>query len=100
MLLTQQRLAVQAIHLYCQLLKMLETVKSIGVMVQTLRCKWDNTHVYAASGVYTVKIESKVFGGFYFNNGGDKAKIVKWCLLVVDGAHLPQLLRLQLIYCD
>ena len=37
----------------------------------------DNTHVYAASGVYTVKIESKVFGGIYFNNGGDKAKITK-----------------------
>ena len=37
----------------------------------------NNTHVYAASGVYTVKIESKVFGGIYFNNGGDKAKITK-----------------------
>ena len=37
----------------------------------------NNTHVYAASGVYTVKIESKIFGGIYFNNGGDKAKITK-----------------------
>src|SRR6056300_1390172 len=37
----------------------------------------DNTHVYAASGVYTVKIESKIFGGVYFNNLGDKAKITK-----------------------
>ena len=37
----------------------------------------NNTHVYAASGVYTVKIESKIFGGLYFNNGGDKAKITK-----------------------
>ena len=37
----------------------------------------NNTHVYASSGVYTVKIESKVFGGIYFNNGGDKAKIVR-----------------------
>jgi len=37
----------------------------------------DNTHVYAASGVYTVKIESKIFGGIYFNNVGDKAKITK-----------------------
>jgi hypothetical protein len=37
----------------------------------------DNTHVYAASGVYTVKIESRLFGGIYFNNGGDKAKITK-----------------------
>lgn len=37
----------------------------------------DNTHVYAASGIYTVKIESRLFGGIYFNNGGDKAKITK-----------------------
>ena len=37
----------------------------------------NNTHVYAASGVYTVKIESKVFGGIYFNDMGDKAKIVR-----------------------
>ena len=44
--------------------------KSIGV-------NGDNTHVYAASGIYTVKIESKIFGGIYFNNLGDKAKITK-----------------------
>jgi hypothetical protein len=37
----------------------------------------NNTHVYAASGIYTVKIESKIFGGIYFNNLGDKAKITK-----------------------
>lgn len=37
----------------------------------------NNTHVYAASGIYTIKIESKIFGGIYFNNGGDKAKITK-----------------------
>jgi len=37
----------------------------------------DNTHVYAASGIYTVKIESRLFGGIYFNNLGDKAKITK-----------------------
>ena len=37
----------------------------------------NNTHVYAASGVYTVKIESNLFGGIYFNNTGDKAKITK-----------------------
>ena len=37
----------------------------------------NNTHVYAASGIYTVKIESKIFGGLYFNNLGDKAKITK-----------------------
>ena len=44
--------------------------KSIGV-------NGDNTHVYAASGIYTVKIESRLFGGIYFNNLGDKAKITK-----------------------
>jgi surface protein len=37
----------------------------------------NNTHVYAASGIYTVKIESKIFGGIYFNNLGDKDKITK-----------------------
>ena len=37
----------------------------------------NNTHVYAAGGVYTVKIESRLFGGIYFNNLGDKAKITK-----------------------
>ena len=44
--------------------------KSIGV-------NGNNTHVYAASGIYTVKIESRLFGGIYFNNLGDKAKITK-----------------------
>ena len=42
--------------------------KSIGV-------NGDNTHVYAASGIYTVKIESRLFGGIYFNDLGDKANI-------------------------
>lgn len=37
----------------------------------------NNTHVYAASGIYTIKIESRLFGCIYFNNGGDKAKITK-----------------------
>jgi len=37
----------------------------------------NNTHVYAASGIYTVKIESRLFGGIYFNNLGDNAKITK-----------------------
>jgi len=37
----------------------------------------NNTHVYGASGVYTIKIYSKVFWGVYFNNGGDKAKITQ-----------------------
>lgn len=36
----------------------------------------DNTHVYAASGIYTVKIYSKIFGGLFFNNVGDKSKIL------------------------
>ncbi len=26
----------------------------------------NNTHVYAASGIYTVKIESRLFGGYLF----------------------------------
>ena len=47
-----------------------DDTKSIGV-------NGNNTHVYAASGIYTVKIESRLFGGIYFNNGGDKAKITK-----------------------
>jgi hypothetical protein len=37
----------------------------------------NNTHVYAASGVYTIKIYSKIFWGVYFSNGGDKAKITQ-----------------------
>jgi hypothetical protein len=36
----------------------------------------NNTHVYSTTGTYTVKIESKGFGGFYFNNGGDRAKVI------------------------
>jgi surface protein len=36
----------------------------------------NNTHVYAASGVYTIKIYSKIFGGLFFNNVGDKLKIL------------------------
>lgn len=36
----------------------------------------NNTHVYAASGVYTIKIYSKIFGGLFFNNAGDKLKIL------------------------
>jgi hypothetical protein len=37
----------------------------------------DNTHVYAASGIYTIKIESKIFGGLYFNGSTDVLKIMK-----------------------
>ena len=55
-----------------------ETVKIYwGDGTNSIGVNGDNTHVYAASGVYTVKIESQVFGGIYFNNGGDKAKITK-----------------------
>ena len=55
---------------------------------ETALCDWgdgfitslvngNNTHVYAASGVYTIKIYSKIFWGVYFNNGGDKEKITQ-----------------------
>ena len=55
-----------------------ETVKIYwGDGTNSMGVNGDNTHVYAASGVYTVKIESKIFGGIYFNNLGDKAKITK-----------------------
>ena len=55
-----------------------ETVKIYwGDGTNSIGVNGNNTHVYAASGVYTVKIESKIFGGLYFNNGGDKAKITK-----------------------
>jgi len=55
-----------------------ETVKIYwGDGTNSMGVNGDNTHVYAASGVYTVKIESRLFGGIYFNNLGDKAKITK-----------------------
>ena len=55
-----------------------ETVKIYwGDGTNSVGVNGDNTHVYAASGIYTVKIESKIFGGLYFNSGGDKAKITK-----------------------
>ena len=55
-----------------------ETVKIYwGDGTSSMGVNGDNTHVYAASGVYTVKIESRLFGGIYFNNLGDKAKITK-----------------------
>ena len=55
-----------------------ETVKIYwGDGTNSVGANGDNTHVYAASGVYTVKIESRLFGGIYFNNLGDKAKITK-----------------------
>jgi len=48
-----------------------------GDGTSSLGVNGDNTHVYAVSGVYTVKIESRLFGGIYFNDLGDKAKITK-----------------------
>ena len=55
-----------------------ETVKIYwGDGTNSVGVNGDNTHVYAASGIYTVKIESRLFGGIYFNNLGDKAKITK-----------------------
>jgi len=55
-----------------------ETVKIYwGDGTNSMGVNGDNTHVYAASGVYTVKIESRLFGGIYFNNLGDKDKITK-----------------------
>lgn len=37
----------------------------------------NNTHVYAVGGIYTIKIESKIFGGLYFNGSTDVLKIMK-----------------------
>jgi len=55
-----------------------ETVKIYwGDGTNSMGVNGDNTHVYASSGVYTIKIESRLFGGIYFNNLGDKAKITK-----------------------
>lgn len=36
----------------------------------------DNTHVYTAGGVYTVKIYAKIFGEIYFTNTGDRLKLI------------------------
>ncbi len=76
---TTRGLAAQAIRLCCQLLKtQLRTVKIYwGDGTNSTGVNGNNTHVYAASGIYTVKIESRLFGGIYFNNLGDKAKITK-----------------------
>jgi len=55
-----------------------ETVKIYwGDGTNSIGVNGDNTHVYTSSGVYTIKIESRLFGGIYFNNVGDKAKITK-----------------------
>ena len=53
-----------------------ETVKIYwGDGTSSMGVNGDNTHVYAASGVYTVKIESKILEGF-FNNKGDRLKLI------------------------
>ena len=55
-----------------------ETVKIYwGDGTNSIGVNGNNTHVYAASGIYTVKIEAKIFGGVAFNNTQDKAKITK-----------------------
>jgi len=55
-----------------------ETVKIYwGDGTNSVGVNGNNTHVYASGGIYTVKIESRLFGGIYFNNLGDKAKITK-----------------------
>ena len=52
-----------------------ETVKIYwGDGTSPMGVNGDNTHVYAVRGVYTVKIESKCFGGIYFNDGAIKPK--------------------------
>ncbi|HNA22721.1 MAG TPA: hypothetical protein PLN40_15045, partial [Agitococcus sp.] len=54
-----------------------ETVKIYwGDGTNSIGVNGNNTHVYAASGVYTVKIESKIFGGVYFITAGDKEKLL------------------------
>ena len=54
-----------------------ETVKIYwGDGTSSMGVNGDNTHVYAASGVYTVKIESKIFGGVFFNAKGDRLKLI------------------------
>ena len=55
-----------------------ETVKIYwGDGTNSVGANGDNTHVYAASGIYTVKIESRLFGGIYFNGSTDVLKIMK-----------------------
>lgn len=56
----------------------------------------NNTHVYAASGIYTVKIESKIFGGLYFNGSTDVLKIMK---IISYGDGLVRLSALSFFGC-
>jgi len=54
-----------------------ETVKIYwGDGTNSMGVNGNNTHVYAISGIYTIKIESKIFGGLYFNNTGDRLKLI------------------------
>jgi len=57
----------------------------------------NNTHVYAASGIYTVKIESKIFGGLYFNGSTDVLKIMK---IISYGDGLVRLSALSFFSCS
>ena len=49
----------------------------------------NNTHVYTSNGIYTIKIQSQVFGGILFINGGDKAKVKS--ILSFGGGVLRQM---------
>jgi len=44
----------------------------------------NRTHTYASGGVYTISISGDVLKGFYFNNGGDKLKMIE----VVSWGHM------------
>jgi len=44
----------------------------------------NRTHTYATGGVYTISISGDVLKGFYFNNGGDKLKMIE----VVSWGHM------------
>lgn len=57
----------------------------------------NNTHIYAESGIYTVKIESRLFGGIYFNNLGDRLKIMK---IISYGDGLIRLSDLVFFSCS
>ena len=64
--------------------------KSIGV-------NSNNTHVYAVGGIYTIKIESKIFGGLYFNGSTDVLKIMK---IISYGDGLVRLSSLSFFGCS
>lgn len=75
-----------------------ETVKIYwGDGTNSVGATGDNTHVYASSGVYTVRIASKIFGGIKFNNLGDKAKITS---VVSFGNGVTRLLSSAFFGCS